>query len=154
MPLLTGFVYSFPASCHTEYRSNIIQNYPVRADGYLSRNHFKFNELLTTKAVQNLSPPYLEVVQQSLNLIERYPMYYEYLFEKCSHLVFTYKRTPILVFENLSIANSDILLTVDFSWLIPHYITDKQVEEKIRGEKRCATLGLLAVFLCYGLLLK
>ncbi len=154
MPLLTGFLYSFPAACHTEYHSDIISNYPVRADGFFSRNRFTLHELLKTESVQNLSPPYFEVVQQSLNFLEKYPIYYESLLNTSSHLVFTYKHTPLLVFENLSIANSYTITIVDTFWLVPHYITDKEVEQKIRGEKRWATLGLLAVFLSYGVLFK
>lgn len=153
MPFLSGFLFSFPVACHTEYGHKIIETYPCRADGFFSANHVSLAKLLETPAVKNLSPPYFEVVQQSLNLLENYPMYHEYLLNKSSHLVFTYKNTPLLVFENLSIANSDTLTIIDTFWLIPHYITDKQVEEKIRGEKRWAVLGLLGVFLSYGALL-
>ncbi len=151
MPLQTGFLYSFCAACNPLYKTRIIDNYPARADGYFTMNPVSFPYLLENPAVKNLSPGYYEVVLHSLNMVEKCTPYTNEV-RKCSHLVFTFKDTPILVFENLSIANSDWIMKVDMSYLIPHWISVDALESRTLAEKRLTVLSLLGLFLGYGLL--
>jgi hypothetical protein len=84
-------------------------------------------------------------------MLENCSPYHEEIL-RCSHLVFTYKETPILVFENVSIANSDYIMKIDFSYLIPHWISSEQLETRNLSEKRWTLLVLLGGFLTYGFL--
>lgn len=151
MPLQRGFLYSFCASCEPLYRTRLIDNYPARADGYFTTEPSSLQYVLKSSAVQNLSTAYYEIVSQSLILLENYTPYTEEL-RKASHLVFTYKDTPILVFENLSIANMDWIMKIDMSYLIPHWISDERLESRTVAKKRLKVLGFLGMFLAYGLL--
>jgi hypothetical protein len=151
MPLQTGFLYSFYASCKPLYQTSLIDNYPARADGYFTMNPVSFPYLLENAAVKNLSPGYYEVVLQSLDILEKYHPYTDEV-RKSSHLVFTFKDTPILVFENLSIANSDWIMKIDMSYLIPHWISLDNLESRTISEKRYKVLGLLGLFFAYGFL--
>ena len=151
MPLQTGFVFSFFAACKPEYGKDSIEKYPYRADGYFSANPSTLPLLLKTNAVQNLSPSYFEITKACFGMLENCSPYHEEIL-RCSHLVFTYKDTPILVFENVSIANSDYIMKIDFSYLIPHWISSEQLETRNLSEKRWVTFSLLGAFLAYGLL--
>ncbi len=151
MPLQTGFHFSFFAACKPDYKNKELQTYPIRADGYFTMNPLSLPLLLKTNAVQNLSPAYYETLEQSLNYLEKFRPYSDELCS-CSHLVFTYKGTPILVFENLSIANSDWILKIDFSYLVPHWVSSENLKNRTRAEKRLTVLSLLGLFLGYGLL--
>ena len=152
MPLQTGFLFSFPVAYIPQKRPHLLESYPLRADGYFSKNSFSLPLLLKSPAVQNLSPAYYEVVQHSLNILEKLTIYNEFLLNESSHLVFSYKDTPILVFENVSIANSDWISKIDLSWLVPHWISDEQSKQRQLGEKRLAVLGILTLFMSVGLL--
>ncbi len=151
MPLQTGFVFSFFAACKPVYRKNDIDMYPSPPDGYFDENLSSFSNLLTTTSSQNLSPMYYEIVEACLQMIQRCSPYNEEI-TKSSHLVFTFRDVPILIFENVSLVNSDYIMKIDFSYLVPHWISSEQLETRNLSEKRWTVLALLAGFLTYGFL--
>lgn len=151
MPLLAGFYYAFPAACHTVYTKDILSNYPLRPDGFYTRNLDSLNNLVCRSAVQALSPPYFESFCQSLTQLRKYEIYTKSILES-GYLIFTYKKTPLLVFDNASNEFSPYSIVIDMFYLVPHYISEEHVERRQLAEKRLKVITLFIGFLGLGFL--
>lgn len=151
MPLLEGFYFSFPVACHRTYTSEILSRYPLRPDGFYTKNLDSLERLRKCTAVENLEPPYFESVVKSLEVIRNIDVYRNLLLNS-SHLVFTYRNVPLLIFDNASNEFSSITIVIDLVYLIPHYITDEKRKLIELSKKRWKVIGLLTGFLGFAFL--
>lgn len=151
MPISKGFYFSFPAACHCVHKLDLLSGYPLRPDGFFTKDINSLDKLLSSPAVQNLSLCYFECFCESLRFLRKYDVYSKSLLES-SYLVFTYKSVPLLVFDNPSNEFSHYATVIDMSYLVPHYTTDEKVKEIQCAKQRWATLSLLTGFLAFGFL--